>query len=74
MGAAGAPSRNPAATPRVLALLATVLTLGTSNVLGWGMRWLSRNGLARYVLPALLANECFGAWRVYAAGSAAGWW
>jgi hypothetical protein len=64
----------PAASPRCLAVAASVLTLGTSNVVNWGMAWLSRNGLARYVVPALLANECFGLWRVYAAGSAAGWW
>lgn len=71
MDAAGRPA---ALSGRALNVAATVLTLGTSNMLRWGSDWLSRNGLARFVLPALLANECFGAWRIYAAGSTAGWW
>jgi len=55
-------------------LAATILSLGTNKLMGRGSGWLRRHGLARYVVPALLLNEAFGAYRAYVAGGAAGLW
>jgi len=57
-----------------LDVAATVLSLGTNKLVARGAGWLKRNGLIKYVLPVLLVNEGFGAYRVYAAGGAIGWW
>lgn len=59
---------------KTLDLAVTVLSLGTNKLVGRGAAWLKRNGLVKYVVPILLANEGFGAYRVYAAGGAIGWW
>jgi len=55
-------------------LTATILSLGTNRLVRRGAAWLRARGLTRYVLPALLANEAFGAWRAWLALDAAGWW
>ena len=54
--------------------LGTILSLGMNKLVLQGAGWLQANGLLRYVLPLLLANEAFGAWRAYEAGAAIGWW
>jgi hypothetical protein len=59
---------------RAVELAATVLSLGTNKLVARGAAWLKRHGLVKYVLPVLLVNEGFGAYRVYAAGGAFGWW
>jgi hypothetical protein len=59
---------------RLLDAAVTVMALGTNKLAGRGAGWLARRGLARYVLPALLLNEAFGAYRAYLAGGAMGWW
>ena len=59
---------------RILDAAATVLSLGTNKLVKAGLPWLRRNGLARYVVPALLVNEAFGAWRAYLVMGSAGWW
>jgi hypothetical protein len=59
---------------RIFDMTVTILALGTNKLVGRGTGWLRRNGLIQYVLPLLLLNESFGAYRVYVAGSAAGWW
>ena len=57
-----------------LEITATVLSLGTNKLVARGAEWLRRKGLMQYVLPALLLNEGFGAYRVYMAGGAMGLW
>lgn len=57
-----------------LAATATVLSLGTNKLVGRGAGWLRRKGLVKYVLPLLLLNESFGAYRAYLAGGAMGLW
>ena len=52
----------------------TVLSLGTNKVVARGAGWLKRNGLMKYVVPVLLINEGFGAYRAYLAGGAMGLW
>jgi|GEM_PF-2867133 len=59
---------------RLLDAAVTVLALGTNKLAARGAGWLARRGLARYVVPALLANEAFGAYRAWLAGGAMGWW
>jgi len=59
---------------RVLDVAVTVLSLGTNKLMGRGTGWLRRNGLAQYVVPALLINEGFGAYRAYYVLGANGWW
>jgi hypothetical protein len=64
----------PAAPRARASALVAVLTFGAGGLVrGWAER-LRRSGFGHYVIPVLLANEAFGAWRVYAAGSAIGWW
>lgn len=70
--AEGDGGRRPA--QRALDAVATVLSLGTNKLVGRGASWLKRNGLARYVVPALLANEAFGAYRAWLALGATGWY
>ena len=55
-------------------LAATILSLGTNKLLARGSGWLRRRGLTRYVVPALLLNEAFGAYRAYVAAGAVGLW
>lgn len=57
-----------------LEVTATLLSLGTNKLVTGGARWLKHNGLMQYVLPVLLLNEAFGAYRVYLAGRAMGFW
>jgi hypothetical protein len=57
-----------------LEVTATVLSLGTNRLFARGAGWLRRNGLVKYVLPVLLVNEGLGAYRVYIAGGAMGFW
>jgi hypothetical protein len=64
--------RHPA--HRALDAVATLLSLGTNKLAGRGASWLKRNGLAKYVVPALLMNEAFGAYRAWLALGATGWW
>jgi hypothetical protein len=52
----------------------TVLSLGTNKLLTRGSGWLTRRGLTKYVLPALVLNEAFGAYRAYLAAGAIGVW
>ena len=59
---------------RALDATATVLSFGTNKLVSRGSGWLRRHGLTRYVVPLLLANEAFGAYRVYLAGGVGGWW
>jgi hypothetical protein len=59
---------------RVLEATATVLSFGTNKLVARGASWLKRNGLTKYVVPALLANEAFGAYRAYLAMGMSGWW
>lgn len=71
------PSRSPGLrqpAQRVLGVVGTLLSFGTDRLVRRGAGWLKRNGLMRYVVPLLLLNEGFGAYRAYAAGSAIGWW
>ena len=70
----GGPSPAAASASRAVEIAATVLSLGTNKLLARGSRWLTRNGLARYVMPALLLNEAFGAYRAYLAAGAVGFW
>jgi len=75
MSDASLPDRSPAAAARrVLDVAATLLALGTNKLAGRGASWLRRHGLTAWVLPALLANEAFGAYRVYLLGGSSGWW
>ena len=72
-------SAAPAGTPtgigrRALDVTATILSLGTNKLVARGTGWLTRHGLVRYVVPALLLNEAFGAYRAFVAGGAMGWW
>lgn len=55
-------------------LVPTLLSFGANRLVGRAAAWLHARGLLYYVLPLLLANEAFGAWRAYLAGSAMGWW
>ena len=64
----------PRLAGRVVEAAATVLSLGTNRLVRRSACWLKRNGLARYVVPALLLNEAFGAYRVYVAAGMSGWW
>ena len=57
-----------------LEITATVLSLGTNKLVARGSEWLRRKGLIQYVLPALILNEGFGAYRVYLAGGSMGFW
>lgn len=59
---------------RTLDVAATVLSLGTNKLVARGAGWLNRNGLIKYVVPVLLLNEGFGAYRAYLAGGAMGLW
>lgn len=59
---------------RALGFAGTLLSFGTDRLVRRGAGWLKRNGLIRYVVPLLLLNEGFGAYRAYVAGSAIGWW
>ena len=59
---------------RALDVTATILSLGTNKLILRGTGWLSRHGLVRYVVPALVLNEAFGAYRAFVAGGAMGWW
>jgi hypothetical protein len=52
----------------------TVLSLGTNKLVRRGAGWLRRKGLFQYVVPLLLLNEGFGAYRAYLAGGALGYW
>jgi len=76
--AAAQPHRNPPPAPaaigRTLDVAVTLMSLGTNKLLARGSGWLRRNGLARYVVPALLLNEAFGAYRAYVAAGAMGLW
>ncbi len=71
-------SSSPAGSPglgrRALDVTATILSLGTNKLIARGTGWLSRHGLVRYVVPALLLNEAFGAYRAFIAADALGWW
>jgi len=57
-----------------LEITATVLSLGTNKLVAGGAAWLRRKGLMQYVLPVLLLNEGFGAYRAYLAGGTLGYW
>jgi len=57
-----------------LEVTATVLSLGSNKLVARGANWLRQNGLMQYVLPVLLLNEGFGAYRAYLAGGAMGFW
>ena len=59
---------------RVLDAAVTIVSFGTNKLIGRATGWLQRNGLVRLILPALIVNEGFGAYRVYVAGGAFGWW
>ena len=59
---------------RILDVTATIFSLGTNKLVKAGLPWLKRKGLAQYVVPALLMNEAFGAYRAYLAMGMAGWW
>jgi hypothetical protein len=59
---------------RTVEVAATVLSLGTNKIFARGSGWLTRNGLTKYVLPTLLLNEAFGAYRAYVAAGALGFW
>ena len=65
---------SPTPAGRILDVAVTLLSLGTNKLVSRGAGWLKRNGLVRYVVPLLLANEAFGAYRVYEAGGMIGWW
>jgi hypothetical protein len=70
----GITSLSRGAGSRAIEAVSTILSFGTNKLVRRGSSWLNRNGLARYVVPALLANEAFGAYRVYLAGGMSGWW
>ena len=59
---------------RAIEAASTILSFGTNKLVRRGSSWLRRNGLARYVVPALLLNEAFGAYRIYLAAGTTGWW
>jgi hypothetical protein len=59
---------------KTLEVVVTILSFGTNKLVARGAAWLKRNGLVKYVLPVMLANEGFGAYRVYIAGGSIGWW
>jgi hypothetical protein len=59
---------------RAIDVTVTILSLGTNKLIARGTGWLTRNGLVRYVVPALVLNEAFGAYRAFVAGGALGWW
>jgi len=59
---------------RALEAASTILSFGTNKLVRRGSSWLKRNGLAKYVVPALLVNEAFGAYRIYLAAGTTGWW
>lgn len=59
---------------RLIEAASTILSFGTNKLVRRGSSWLKRNGLAKYVVPALLLNEAFGAYRIYLAGGTTGWW
>lgn len=67
-------ARGGGAASRMVEAVSTILSFGTNKLVRRGSSWLKRNGLAKYVVPALLANEAFGAYRVYLAGGMSGWW
>jgi len=68
------PSAGPGPGRRALDVTVTILSLGTNKLVARGTSWLTSHGLVRYVVPAVLLNEAFGAYRVFAAGGALGWW
>ncbi|HEY0013124.1 MAG TPA: hypothetical protein VGB79_09770 [Allosphingosinicella sp.] len=59
---------------RALDVTVTILSLGTNKLIHRGTGWLTRHGLVRYVVPAIVLNEAFGAYRAFVAGGALGWW
>ncbi|HEX8193093.1 MAG TPA: hypothetical protein VF552_09350 [Allosphingosinicella sp.] len=59
---------------RALDVTVTILSLGTNKLIHRGTGWLTRHGLVRYVVPAIVLNEAFGAYRAFVAGGAMGWW
>ena len=59
---------------RAIEATSTILSFGTNRLVRRGSSWLKRNGLAQYVVPALLLNEAFGAYRIYLAAGTTGWW
>jgi hypothetical protein len=59
---------------KTLEVVVTILSFGTNKLVARGAAWLKRNGLVKYILPVMLANEGFGAYRVYIAGGSIGWW
>lgn len=59
---------------RTVELVVTVLSLGTNKLVARGSGWLTRKGLTKYVLPALVLNESFGVYRAYLAAGAIGGW
>ena len=71
--APAAPAKAGAAS-RALDVTTTILSLGTNKLIHRGTGWLTRHGLVRYVVPVLLLNEAFGAYRAFVAGGAMGWW
>ena len=68
------PSSGTGYGARALEVAVTVLSLGTNKLLKRGTGWLTRNGLAAYVVPALVVNEAFGAYRAYLVLGGGGWW
>ena len=69
-----APSDRSGPGARALDVAVTLLSLGTNKLLKKGTGWLTRNGLAAYIVPALVVNEAFGAYRAYLVIGAGGWW
>ncbi len=67
-------TNRPSHSGGALEITATVLSLGTNKLVARGAVWLRRKGLMQYVLPAILLNEAFGAYRAYMAGGAIGLW
>ena len=51
-----------------------MLSLGANKLVAKGTRWLKRNGPIKNVVPLLLLNEGFGAYRASLAGGAMGLW
>lgn len=58
----------------VLDAAVTVLSFGTNKLAVRGAAWLARRGLLKWVVPVLVLNEGFGAYRAYLAGGAMGLW
>jgi hypothetical protein len=64
----------PVPVRRGLDVAATILSFGTNKLIGRAGTWLHRRGMTKFILPMLLMNEGFGAYRVYLAGGMSGWW